>query len=226
MNHKQFNELFITRTACFLYDLCDTDNHCGWIGGNAPVYFDDKRDIVNESDTRYYFYMTTVSPVNDRMISVFLPAFEHYLQNNIYPNCAIKVFEHEISPESHLNYYEMFTEEPTEKKTEYQKKFIYSKPTIRKTFLSEARFVSKPMEETEPYFLQVGGKPLLIQKEPYYYKSLASEGYQFFMSADENGYLSDMIHGNDPFNYGAVYFYAKISDDDVSNIIAGFWQNS
>ncbi len=40
MIQEQFNKLFIERTACLLYDLSNTDNHCGWVGGNAPAYFD------------------------------------------------------------------------------------------------------------------------------------------------------------------------------------------
>ncbi|MDR3295011.1 MAG: hypothetical protein LBT26_04150, partial [Clostridiales Family XIII bacterium] len=48
---------------------------CGWIGGNAPAYFDDKQALVNEADCKYYFYMAFVNPVNNRMYSVFIPAF-------------------------------------------------------------------------------------------------------------------------------------------------------
>ena len=227
MDQAQFDKLFITRAACLLYDLCETDNHCGLLGGNAPAYFDDKRDKVNDPDARYYFYLTVVSPVNGKMISIFLPSYVHYLKNNIYPNCAIKVFEHEVFPESQFCYYEMFEEEPAEKKTEYQKNFDYSKPTIKKTFLSEARLASRSKTESEPSpFLQVGGHPFLIQKESFYYENVTNNGYQFFFSVDEDGYLSDTIQGNFPFNYGAVYFYAKMNDGDISDVIPGFWQFS
>lgn len=35
------------------------------------------------------------------MISIFIPEnCEEYLENNIYPNCSIKVMEHPISTES------------------------------------------------------------------------------------------------------------------------------
>ena len=226
INQQQFYELFVARTSCLLFDLSEKDNQCGWVGGNAPAYFDDKENIVNDSELKYYFYMTLVSPIDNCMISVFIPAFEEYLERNIYPDCGIKVFKHEISPVSQYNYYEMFTEKPTVMKTRYQKNFDYSNPTIRRVFLSNPRFVSKLNEEEEMYFLQLGGQPLFIQNECFYYDSVMNDGYQFFFSVDEQGYLENMIHGNYPFSYGAVYYYAKMSDNNISDVIAGFWQYS
>jgi hypothetical protein len=81
--------------------------------------------------------MTLVSPVNGRMLSVFLPPFAVYNKRPVYPDCAIRVFGHETSPESGLDLYRMFAPEPAGKKTRYEKSFAYSKPAIRKTFLSE-----------------------------------------------------------------------------------------
>ena len=80
----------------------------GWIGGNAPDFFDDQDDLIHEGDQKYVFYLTLVHPFKlESMISIFIPEdYEEYLENNIYPNCSIKVIEHPISTESTK---EMFT---------------------------------------------------------------------------------------------------------------------
>ena len=224
ISQQQYYDLFIARTSCLVMDLSETDHQCGWIGGNAPAYFDDKQSMVNDADAKYYFYLALVSPINNRMISVFIPAWERYFKASIYPNCAIKVFEHEVSPESQYNHYEMFHEEPAVKKTEYEREFDYSKPVIKKTFLSNARLISTPNDEETDHFIQVGGEPNWVQGAYHYLENLERDGYQYFFSADEFGYLDDTIHGNVPFDFGAVYFYAKINKDTVSDVIAGFWQ--
>jgi len=218
MQAAQFQDLFICRKSSLLYYLTDEEeNNHGWVGGNAPACFDDKRGMVNDPGCPYHFYLTIANPVNDKMLSVFIPNFDIYNSQRVYPDCAIKVFEHEVSPESQLHLYELFEDEPQEKKTKYQQDFDYSKPTIHKTYLSAGG--------TEKPFFQIGGRPNLIQSEEYYYAELQKNGYGFFGSADEDAYLDGMIHGNDPFCYGAVYFYAKF-DDDSRGVIAGFWQNS
>jgi hypothetical protein len=76
-------------------------------------------------------------------------------------------------------------------------------------------------------FLRIGGRPDLIQDEASYYDALRKDGYGFFCSADEDGYLkNDMIHGNMPFCYGALYLYAKFEDGCARDVVAGFWQCS
>ena len=55
----------------------------------------------------------------------------------VYPDCAVKTFEHKLSPESELCLYELHEQEPKEKKTPYQMNFDYSKPTISRSYLSE-----------------------------------------------------------------------------------------
>lgn len=228
MDTQQFTALFHNRNACLLYELGNRDCGCGWIGGNAPAYFDDKPEAARDGETRYFFYMTLVSPINGRMLSVFLPPFDVYNDRKIYPNCAIRVFEHEPSSESLLDLYRMFEPEPAVKKTRYEKQFDYSKPTIQKSFLTEPRIVESAEGGTDNsrFFLQVGGHPYWIQNEPYYWDSLENEDRRFFFYIDEFGYPDDTLHGNAPFCFGAAYFYAKITNNEVSDVIAGFWQNS
>ena len=202
-------ELFVEHTSCWLYDLCATDHHCGWVGGNAPEYFNDKQDLVNEAGMPYRFFMTFDSPVKDTMISIFLPNFETCVKHDVYPDCAIKVFQHKRSPESRLAFFQMYEPEPAEKTTDYQRNFDYSQPTMTKMFLSKPRLTPSPIDDEESYFLQVGGQPLLIQDEPRYVEKLEDDGYEFFASIDENGYRDGMIHGSYPLGFGALYLYAK-----------------
>jgi len=219
MQTSQFQDLFVSRASSLCYYLFDVEeNNRGWVGGNAPAYFDDKQSMVNEPDCPYRFYLTAVNPINGKMLTVFIPSFDIYNSHKVYPDCAIKVFEHEVSPESQLRLYELFEDEPQEKKTKYQQDFDYSQPTIRKTYLSETG-TGKP-------FFQLGGYPNLLQDDKYYYSELEKDGYGFFGLADEDGYLNGMIHGNEPFCYGAIYLYAKIENNAARDIIAGFWQNS
>lgn len=181
--------------------------------------------MVNEKEIKYSFFATVNNLVNDTLISLFIPDFSVYLKHNIYPDCAIKVFEHEKSEESSLNFYKLYQEEPKVKESSYQKQFDYTQPAIKKKFIGKPRLVKKSVEE-ERFFLQMGGMPVLIQEKERYYKALQNEKYDFFFAIDESGYIDDMIHGNDPFNFGAIYLYAKIKDCNVSDVIAGFWQFS
>ena len=66
----------------------------------------------------------------------------------------------------------------------------------------------------------------MIQEEECFYKRLEEDHYDFFCSINEDGYLENTIHGNDPFCYGTLYLYAQFSENKMKNIVAGFWQNS
>jgi hypothetical protein len=178
----------------------------GWIGGNSPVYFDDKIPLVNNNE--YLFYLTIKNPVNDkRTISIFLPKdYDNYLENNIYPNCSIKVFEHEITDESNNSF--------------------FKNKSLNKHYL-------KLMDEFETdeaidknYLIKFGGKPDLIQEEEYYYETLNNNGFNFLFQIDENGYPDNLLAGNYPFGYGGLYIYARINKSIVNDILAGFWQYS
>ena len=78
------------------------EHRAGWIGGNAPEYFDDQSELIHEGNQKYAFYLSLNHPfIPERMISIFIPEDrETYLENNIYPHCPIKVIEHPVSAES------------------------------------------------------------------------------------------------------------------------------
>ena len=71
----------------------------------------------------------------------------------------------------------------------------------------------------------VGGELQLIQEEEYYYKNLEENGYLYLMSIDEDYYPDNLLNGNYPFNYGALYIYYKENKDNI-DVVAGFWQHS
>ncbi|MDR1410179.1 MAG: hypothetical protein LBJ12_07995 [Oscillospiraceae bacterium] len=200
----QLQSLFLTRETSLCYFLTEAPQgtNLGWAGGNAPAYFDDKANLVHDAEYQYSFYMAFVNPVNERMLSVFIPDFSVYNQYSIYPDCAIKVIEHAVSAESALALYMLRGPEPT----------------LRKSYLS--------LGTNEPAFLHIGGEPNLIQNNEDYEVALLKDGYQFFGMANEEYYTTDLVRGNYPFCYGAVYFYAKINQDSITDIRAGFWQNS
>jgi hypothetical protein len=223
MDKQQFSNIFIKKIACLAYNLSERENNYGWIGGNAPKYFDNKQNLINENNCKYNFFMSFVNPIDGNMLSVFIPKFEIYNYHKIYPDCLIKVIEHEKSQESELNLYKLFEEEPLLKKTEYQKKFDYRIPTIKKTFIDKPEYILKSYVEES--FLQIGGNPYLIQDVECYYKRLEEDHYGFFCSINEDGYLENTIHGNDPFCYGTLYLYTQFSESKMKNIVAGFWQN-
>ncbi|MDR1277479.1 MAG: hypothetical protein LBK02_01875, partial [Treponema sp.] len=75
------------------------------------------------------------------------------------------------------------------------------------------------------YGIKIGGEPALLQKEEYYYKDLINDNYQFIMQIDESEYLRDQIIGNEPFNHGIIYFYGKIKESIIEELVGGFWQN-
>lgn len=228
MKPEKFHELFTTRKSKIRYFLTGSavDNF-GWVGGNAPQYFDDKVDMVSDPDRRFFFYLTMLNPVDGTMLSVFIPDdFSFRLSRNHHP-CAVKVFAHDVSPESDQHLYELVEDVPgvdglpeslQSDAAVWQANHDWSKPVLRKTYLSKKRGDSPP-------FLQVGGKPKFLQHEDSFWAHLHDEGYSFFCCADEDGYPDETLQGNYPFSYGAVYFYAKIGDT-LDDIIAGFWQYS
>lgn len=91
----------VERTDCILYYAepgLSNEHGTGWIGGNAPDFFDGQADLIHESNQKYYFYLSLVHPFKpESMISIFIPEdYEEYLDNNVYPNCSIKVIEHQF----------------------------------------------------------------------------------------------------------------------------------
>lgn len=193
---------------CFLYKAIPTTNtdkpFFGWIGGCPPVCFD-KEDT---SLMGYLFYMTIILPNKQRQISIFLPEdWEIYLNKDRYPDCAIKVIEHDVSLEG-------ITIE-------------LQHPVIIKHDIILYKECCDTETESEPFLVKLGGKPRLVQNKKFYYDQLEKDGYSFYMQIDEDGYpLDGLLKGNYPFCYGALYLYAKQNDSIVENIIAGYWQST
>jgi len=132
MDKQQFSNLFIKKSTCLVYNLSEKENNYGWIGGNAPKYFDDKQYLINENNSKYNFFMSLINPVDENMLSVFIPKFEIYNDHKIYPDCLIKVIEHEKSQESDLNLYKLLEEEPLLKKQNVKGNLIIQYQRLKK----------------------------------------------------------------------------------------------
>jgi len=69
-------KVLVERTDSIVYhaesDL-RKDQGKGWIGGNAPDFFDDQDDLIHEGNQKYVFYLTLVHPFKpESMISISL----------------------------------------------------------------------------------------------------------------------------------------------------------
>ncbi|WP_212995085.1 hypothetical protein [Elizabethkingia argenteiflava] len=121
------------------------------------------------------------------------------IDNNIYPNCSVKVFSHLFSEESD--------------NTECTINHINNTPI---------KGYSK-VESDEFNFITKSEHPKLIQDESYYFENLEKDNYTFFIQIDEDYYSENLIDGNYIFGYGALYLYRH---NETGKIIAGFWQYS
>jgi hypothetical protein len=204
-----FSELFSDRTNCLLFNAVNqTPDNYGWIGGNAPLYFDDKIPLINTNGIEYYFYITIQNPFKtDKAFSVFVPKeYDNYLENNIYPKCSIKLIEHTLCNESENN--------------------IFNNSIMHKHYIQFMKKCDTEEARNENYLIKFGGKPDLIQNEEYYYESLHNDNFNFVFQVDENGYPDTLLDGNYPFGYGALYIYGNIQNNDIQNPLTGFWQYS
>jgi hypothetical protein len=204
-----FKKLFYDRTDCLVFKAVNhTSDNYGWIGGNAPLYFDNKISLINTDNVEYYFYITVKNPINkDNAFSIFIPKeYENYSENNIYPNCSIKLFEHKICDES--------------------KNDFSNNKEITKHYIQFIKECGTEKATEENYLIKFGGKPDLIQEEEYYYEHLQKDNFNFLFQIDEYGYPDTLINGNSPFGFGALYIYANIQNNIINNPLAGFWQFS
>lgn len=223
------NELLIDRTHALGYLLTEKEeNNQGWIGGNAPEWFADRGALlVDEDGNQYGFFLTMKLPLTDDMVSIFLPERFAVYAHGTYP-CGIKAVMHPISSESKEELYRLMPEkpEPGQRLTKYQKRFDYSLPVLTKAFIgpwTKSAADSRPFED----FIQFGGIPAWIQgNKKYYTNQLLDDGYVYIMQINEDQYLPDLIHGNYPFCFGALYLYGKLKGDRLTDLIAAFWQNS
>ena len=169
----------------------------GRIGGNVPVCFLEKMENIEG----FKFYLTIQNPDNtDEYISIFIPdSYDTMVDNNIYPNCSLKVFTHSFSDESNNSFYTL--------------------EGLHKSSITEYKEV-----ENEIFgFVTKAQQPQLIQDEDYYFRKLEEDGFTFFLQIDEDYYPESLISGNYILGYGAIYLYIH---NKSGKIIAGFWQYS
>lgn len=205
------NNILVERKESIIFQLDKNQNvGNGWIGGNAPAYFDDKSELFSGIESEYHFYLCFVSPLNEKkMLSIFIPKeYENRVSKNIYPNCSLYVFEHPISKESMTSTYTEFG--------------------IVKHYISKGIIVSEEQAFDTPFFVKYGGNPFLIQEEEYYYTELEKDKYSFLCQIDEDGYPDGVFDSRTslPFGFGAVYLYAILTEDSIMNPIVGYWQYS
>lgn len=201
------------RTDCILYYAesgLSKEPGAGWIGGNAPAFFDDQSDLIHEGNHKYFFYLSLVHPFKpESMLSIFIPEdYEEYLENNIYPNCSIKVMEHPLSTES--------------------VKAMYTNPALIKHTISDGELSSDEKSMDQSFLIKVGGNPRLIQDEDYYFAKLNEESFSFLFQIDEDGYPETLLQEgySYPFGYGSLYIFARIEGAEIGHPVAGFWQLS
>lgn len=206
-------KVLVERTDSILYyaesDLSKAQG-AGWIGGNAPGFFDDQDDFIHEGTQRYVFYLTLVHPFKpESMISIFIPEdYEEYLENSIYPNCSIKVIEHPLS-----------TESTTQR---------FTNPGLIKHIISDGGLSNDEKSMDQSFLIKVGGNPRLIQDEDHYFTRLREESFSFFFQVDEDGYPETLIQQgyNYPFGFGSLYVFARLGAAEIQHPVAGFWQFS
>ncbi|KAE8275034.1 hypothetical protein [Enterobacter sp. C6] len=178
-------------------NIFSDSNVIGRIGGNIPEFFLDKLDEVQG----YQFYLTFQNPdIGHEYITILTSeGYDDMIDNNIYPNCSVKVFTHTFSDESNNEEF-----------------------TIK--YINKAVIVGYDKVEGEEFdFITKTEEARLIQSEDYYFDALQKDGYKFFMQVDEDYYPDTLLDGDYIFGYGALYLYKNISS---GKIIAGFWQCS
>lgn len=168
----------------------------GRIGGNIPTILTEKNDALKN----YIFYMTFQNHENkSEYISIFVhKLFDERMDNNIYPNIAVKVYVHEYSSESNIA-------EHTAK--ELNTNFIVGYDEV---------------EDHAFNLITYAKAPNLIQEEPYYFENLKKDNFNFFIQIDEDFYTDTTLKGGYIFAYGALYLFKQ---KQTGEIIAGFWQH-
>ena len=190
-----------------LYYLNPIDEHVvGWIGGNAPDWFDNDAAFAELSENEYGFYCCFKIPGMEDMISIFVPEdFDVRIDENIYPNCSVKAIRHPRCGESCCGTYRLKTTE-----------------------INRVNISTVPLgDRGEIPFITIGEDVDYVQDEEYYWNHLIRDGYRVYGVIDEYAYgpvdeRMKMIKGNAPFCNGCVYLYR----DDNDEIIVGFWQYS
>ncbi len=168
----------------------------GRIGGNPPIIIE---DLIPEN---YLFYATLVHPQKENsMLSILIHKdFDIRIEKNIFPNIAIRVIEH--------NYSEQGSD--TNKR-------------INDISINSISDYDEKIKDDDFYLVKIGGNPIFIQYNDFYYQELNNRGYSYLLQINEEGYSDDLLIEDYPFNYGALYLYEH---NKTKEIIAGYWQFS
>ncbi|WP_229691971.1 hypothetical protein [Paenibacillus radicis (ex Gao et al. 2016)] len=90
------------------------------------------------------------------------------MENNIYPNCSIKVLEHPMSTES--------------------VKDSFTNPGLIKHTILDGALSKDEKSMDQSFLIKVGGNPRLIQNEDYYFTKFMEESFSFLFQVDEDVY--------------------------------------
>ncbi|MGG4093288.1 hypothetical protein [Paenibacillus lautus] len=126
------------------------------------------------------------------------------MENNIYPNCSIKVIEHPISIES--------------------VKDMFTNPGLIKHVISDGEKRNDKKSMDQSFLIKLGGNPRLIQNKDYYFTKLREESFSFLFQVDEDGYPETLLQDDYsyPFGFGSLYIFAKIGTDEIQNPVEVF----
>jgi len=207
----RFKELLNDRSKALIFQGRKfTEGDTSWIGGNAPSYFDHQNDFQSIYGSKYYFLLTLVNPLNPTMMfTIFYPKdYDAYLENKKYPNCTILLVEHPFYSES--------SEE------------VFTNPNMKKYAIGNYEVINNDTSDNKIFLVKFGGTPLHIQNKNFYSKELEADSYEFLFQIDEQGYPEDddFLQGNYPFSYGALYIYAQMNNEGITNPVVGYWQYS
>ncbi|WP_259391502.1 hypothetical protein [Paenibacillus sp. 1011MAR3C5] len=108
------------------------------------------------------------------------------MENNIYPNCSIKVLEHPISTES--------------------VKDMFTNPGLIKRAISDGALTNYEKSMDQSFLIKVGGNPRLIQNKDYYFTKPKEESFSFLFQVDEDGYPETLLQDDYsyPFGFGSL----------------------
>ena len=213
MSQDIFNDLFIVRNKSMSFQITEKDTVSGSrIGGNEPVFFSEQR--IRELNLTNHLYFMTISndliKEMDTEFSVFIPK---KIEDTLYPKHNILCIAHPFSD-----------------RKEGFSSFSNSNIVGRKLVIGNLQEDIEEIEDEEESFFEnvygnkIGGNPSLLQEEDYYFSNLKTNNFDFIFQFDEGSYQKGQVTGNRPFLNGIIYFYGKIDNNRISNIIVGFWQ--
>ena len=102
---------------------------------------------------------------------------------------------------------------------------MFTNPNMKKYAIGDCEVINNDTLENQIFLVKFGGTPEHIQNKNFYTKELEADSFEFLFQIDEQGYPEedDFIQGNYPFSYGAIYIYAQIAKENVTNTVVGYW---